>query len=185
MQYEVEQKHRVDIFEGADIGILLANYGATLGEPISQDDEYFAHPCRDFAQTDEALRLRTIHGKSFITYKGPKLDKTTKTRQELELPLGSETDGSSFKALLQALGFVPVATVSKIRRPFTIHFSGRDVEGAYDVVDKLGVFIELELQVDESELHDAKRTIAELASKLDLGPNIRQSYLEMLLEKRS
>ena len=44
-------------------------------------------PCRDFAQTDEALRIRTVGDTSFVTYKGPKLDATTKTRRELELPL--------------------------------------------------------------------------------------------------
>jgi adenylate cyclase class 2 len=182
MQYEVEQKHRIDIVEGVDIGILLASYGATLGEPTGQIDQYYAHPCRDFAQTDEALRIRSENGKSFITYKGPKIDSKTKTRREIELPLdASDTDGKNFRDLLQAVGFTPVATVSKIRRSFTIHFSGRDVTGAYDIVDKLGVFVELELNVDESELDEAKRIIGELADKLGLGPSIRTSYLEMLL----
>src|SRR4029079_17138635 len=85
VQFEVEQKHRVD-----DTGALtdrLAALGVAIGPPAVQVDQYFAHPCRDFASTDEALRIRTTGGASFVTYKGPKVDKTTKTRREIELPL--------------------------------------------------------------------------------------------------
>lgn len=184
MKYEVEQKHRIDTHTGTDIGTLLAGFGSKLGEPIFQSDQYFAHPSRDFAKTDEALRIRTEGNKSSVTYKGPKIDATTKTRQETELPLHpSDADGAAFRDLLLALGFEPVATVSKERRPFTIHFEGRDINGMYDLVDQLGPFVELELMADETELNDAKRIISNLAKKLDLGPSIRRSYLEMLLEK--
>jgi adenylate cyclase class 2 len=183
MQYEVEQKHRVE--DGWDVAIRLAAYGGRLREPVGQTDRYFAHPCRDFAQTDEALRVRTEGGKSFVTYKGPKIDKKSKTRHEIELPIdSSDIDGKDFIELLQAVGFSPVDVVRKTRRPFTIHYAGRDVQGAYDIVDRVGVFVELELKVDEAELEDAKRVIGELAGKLDLGPSIRRSYLEMLLDPR-
>ena len=183
MQYEVEQKHRVDSSDADGLEIRLAGYGAMLGEPVDQTDQYFTHPARDFAKTDEALRIRTEGEKSFVTYKGPKIDTTTKTRQEIDLPLDpSDADGTKFGELLQALGFSPVAPVRKTRRPFTVHYAGRDVKGAYDIVDKLGVFIELELLVDDAELEDAKRIIGELANKLDLGPSIRRSYLELMLD---
>jgi adenylate cyclase, class 2 len=183
MQFEVEQKHRVSIEDATALDFQLASCGASLGEPIDQTDQYFAHPCRDFAKTDEALRIRTESGRGFITYKGPKLDNKTKTRREIELPLEkADPDGEKITELLQSIGFTPVAVVRKTRRPFRISFAGRDVEGAYDVVDRLGVFIELELKVDEADLEEAKRIISELAIKLDLGPSIRQSYLEMLLD---
>jgi adenylate cyclase class 2 len=52
-----------------------------------QVDEYYAHPSRDFAITDEALRLRTENDLTVITYKGPKLDKETKTREEFEVSI--------------------------------------------------------------------------------------------------
>jgi adenylate cyclase class 2 len=186
MQFEVEQKHRVDITDGIGLDLRLAVYGVKLGEPIGQSDEYFGHPSRDFAQTDEALRIRTEAGKSFVTYKGPKVDKQTKTRQEIELPIGTaDAEGKKFRELLQAIGFLPVATVVKIRRPFSIHYAGRDVEGAYDLVDHVGAFVELELIVDEAGLEEAKRVIGKLAGKLDLGPSIRRSYLEMVLEKNA
>jgi predicted adenylyl cyclase CyaB len=86
--------------------------------------------------------------------------------------------------LLEALGFSKVATVDKVRRPFWIEYDGQKVECAYDIVDRLGAFVELELIVDESGLEDAKRVVNELASKLDLGPSITRSYLELLLEPK-
>ena len=65
---------------------ILLERGATLSKDCDQVDEYFNHPCRDFAVTDEALRLRKDpDGK--MTYKGPKLDRTTKTREEIEMDI--------------------------------------------------------------------------------------------------
>ena len=96
-----------------------------------------------------------------------------------------DAHAKNFAELLQALGFVPVATVAKRRRQFWIDYAGRTVEGAYDVVSGIGTFIELELKADDSNLEETKRAIGELARKLDLGPSIRSSYLEMLLAKNA
>lgn len=182
MQFEVEQKHRIDAV--AEVVARLTARGVTLCATLEQSDQYFAHPCRDFAKTDEALRIRTAGGRSFVTYKGPKLDTTTKTRRELELPLDlQDADGSRLAELLMALGFTPVALVHKKRRPFELTHAGRAVEGALDDVDGLGTFIELELRADEADLDETKRLISSLAAELDLGPSEPRSYLEMLLEK--
>jgi adenylate cyclase class 2 len=162
----------------------LTARGASLGAAIDQYDQYFAHPCRDFAKTDEALRIRTVGGKSFVTYKGPKLDATTKTRRELELPLHpNDADGSRFSELLALLGFTPVAVVRKTRRSFQISRAGCVVDGALDEVESVGTFVELELRADEASLDETKRVVSTLAAELDLGPSERRSYLEMLLEK--
>lgn len=177
MNFEVEQKHRVA--DSAALLRRLAERGATLGLPLAQADEYFNHPCRDFAQTDEALRIRTVGDASVVTYKGPKLDATTKTRRELELPLA--VGHAEFAELLMALGFQPVLTVRKLRRPFELDHQGRKVHGAWDEVDGVGTFVELELVADEAGLLEAKRIIALLAEELQLGPSERRSYLELLL----
>jgi adenylate cyclase class 2 len=183
MNYEVEQKHRVPDVEA--LVTRLAQRGAELDPAIVQSDRYFAHPARDFARTDEALRIRTSGGRSFVTYKGPKLDVVTKTRRELELPLDEQdADGSQFAELLAALGFRPVAMVRKGRRRFCLDYDGRHVEGALDEVDGVGTFIELELIADDANLEAAKQVIRELAAELELGPTERRSYLGMLLEKR-
>jgi adenylate cyclase, class 2 len=181
LMYEVEQKHLVT--DVRDLEEHLAERGVQIGPSVAQSDQYFAHPSRDFAQTDEALRIRTVGDRSFVTFKGPKLDTTTKTRRELELPLAeSDADGSKFAELLQLLGFKPVAVVRKRRRKFEIKSHGRCVEGALDEVANVGMYAELELQADEAGLDAAKRTISKLATELELGPSERRSYLEMLLE---
>jgi adenylate cyclase class 2 len=179
--FEVEQKHRVD--DERSLLERLAERGVEIGPPVQQSDRYFAHPSRDFSQTDEALRIRTVGDRSYVTFKGPKLDKTTKTRREIELPLdASDADGTKFGELLNELGFRQVAVVRKKRRSFHLSEKGHRVEGALDSVEGVGEFVELELRSDEAGLDEAKRIISSLASELELGPVERRSYLEMLLE---
>jgi adenylate cyclase class 2 len=182
MQLEVELKYRVD---GEDALVAaLSGRGIESAEPVEQVDQYFAHPTRDFARTDEALRIRTVGASSFVTYKGPKLDATTKTRRELELPLAeSDADGSAFAQLLGALGFTPVATVRKKRRTFHLDHKGHSVEGALDDVERVGTFVELEIKADDAGLHKARDAVLSLAAELKLGTAERRSYLELLLER--
>ena len=83
MSYEVEQKYRVTGFRR--VVQRLEELGATLGEPVEQVDTYYAHPSRDFGETDEAFRLRRIGTMTCMTYKGPRIDANTKTRKEIEI----------------------------------------------------------------------------------------------------
>ena len=92
MQYEVEQKFPVADLAAVEAG--LAALGAGISAPREEVDLYFAHPARDFAATDEALRLRLTGLQGSITYKGPKIDAVTKTRREIELPLGELPEGT-------------------------------------------------------------------------------------------
>ena len=182
VQLEVEQKFAVDDF--AAIEAKLAELGARIGPPVEQCDRYFAHPARNFAETDEALRIRRIGERSFITYKGPKLDATTKTRRELELPLaGGEAGAEQFTELLAALGFSPVGEVRKHRRQATLLWQDWPVEVVLDEVDEVGTFVEVELVVDESERESATAVVESLAAHLGLTQVEGRSYLEMLLEE--
>src|SRR5919109_363528 len=85
---EVEMK-----FTGVDfvrIRRRLARWGAR-GDPTRREaDHYLNAPDRDFARTDEALRVRRIGRGNFVTYKGPRRDQQTKTRTEVEVPLAEE-----------------------------------------------------------------------------------------------
>ncbi|MEQ1826458.1 MAG: CYTH domain-containing protein, partial [Pirellula sp.] len=56
-----------------------------------QCDTYLRHPSRNFRETDEALRIREIDGKPFVTYKGPRLAGPIRIRPEIELPLAPGT----------------------------------------------------------------------------------------------
>lgn len=150
-----------------------------------QVDRYFAHPVRDFAQTDEALRLRSSAGRTWITYKGPKLDADTKTRRELELALAESSDSlARFTEILVALGFRPVAEVRKTRRTTDVDFAGQKIEIALDAVDEVGHYVEFEIQTGAEHAAAAKGAIQELARRLGLNGSERRSYLELLLESR-
>lgn len=176
MRMEVEQKFRVDSL--AKIERRLKKLNATVGEPQEEVDLYFAHPSRDFAQTDEALRIRRKGRQSFVTYKGPKIDSTTKTRREIDLPIDSPDD---WQALLEALGFRPVAEVRKRRRKAVLDWSAREIEISLDDVDRLGPFVELEIVTDAGQVDPAREAIRLLAAALGLVENERRSYLGMLL----
>ncbi len=181
MQYEVEQKFPVTDMPALESK--LAEIGATISEPKLEVDLYFAHPARDFAKTDEALRIRRKGPLNFITYKGPKIDRTTKTRHEIDLPLESgEESAEAWVAMLEALGFTPVGEVRKSRRKANILWQGRRVEGSLDKVERLGTFAELELVVEFDGIEAAKACIASLAETLGLSVSQRRSYLELLLD---
>ncbi|MBC8870609.1 MAG: class IV adenylate cyclase [Planctomycetes bacterium] len=182
MQFEVEQKFPVA--DLADIEYRLSVLGATFVDEVVQVDRYFAHPSRDFAKTDEAIRIRQVGDANFITYKGPKIDTTTKTRKEIELPLhDGQRQAEQWGSLLGALGFAPVAVVRKRRRNAHIAWQDAEIEVALDQVGDLGDFVELELNADEESLDVAKPKIQSLADELGLTGSEQLSYLELLLAK--
>ncbi|MCH5373631.1 MAG: class IV adenylate cyclase [Planctomycetes bacterium] len=182
MTFEVEQK-----FPVADLAAVeqrLLALGAEPGEPVHQADRYFNHPCRDFAETDEALRIRQVGNKNYITFKGPKVDATTKTRREIELPLATgPSEADAWEQLLLALGFSPVACVRKLRRKFDLAGEQATVEIVLDDVEGVGQFVELELAAEEDTLDAAREQILKLASQLQLSRPERRSYLEMFLAR--
>lgn len=181
MTFEVEQKFPVADFTALEQRLL--DSGVQWRELVSQADRYFAHPCRDFAQTDEALRIRQVGSQNRITFKGPKIDATTKTRREIELPVrDGQAAADAWEQLLLALGFATVACVHKSRRRGTLVWQEAEVEIALDEVTGVGHFIELELVADEQTLEAARQRILSLATHLGLSGAERRSYLEMLLE---
>src|SRR5204863_5462164 len=118
-QFEVEMKFPVADF--APLEQQLQAWQARAAAPIEEADHYFNAPDRDFARTDEALRLRRIGPANFVTYKGPKRDAQTKTRTELEVPLAEgDKVAQDFMAVLQHLGYRPVAVGHKQRRIYDL-----------------------------------------------------------------
>jgi adenylate cyclase, class 2 len=184
MSHEVEQK-----FVLADAAGLLARLEFlrfdSTGE-YEQRDRYYNHPSRDFGHTDEALRIRSVGEKNFVTYKGPKLSARTKTRYELELPLApGKAAAEDFAALLVALSFTPVATVEKMRRVFARRWEGRQCEIALDQVRDVGTFAEIEFIADANGFEAVEESLLHLADQLGLVQVERRSYLELLLARRT
>ncbi len=183
MAIEVEQKFPVNDLPALEQK--LVELGATAGDEQVQVDCYYAHPLRDFAATDEALRLRRVGPHNYITYKGPKLDSLSKTRREIEIALpDGERSAAEAASLLEVLSFQRVMEVRKRRRHLSLPWQGHVVVVALDHIDGLGDFVELELLVDERNMQSAQATVAALATRLELRNSERRSYLELLLAKR-
>ncbi len=188
--YEVEQKFPVA--DPAALESRLVGLAARFREPVEQVDRYFAHPCRDFVKTDEALRLRRVSDAVAATWKGPRIDSASKTRRELELalaqvpplpggPRGGQATLDRWTELLEALGFRRVRDVAKRRRAARVPWQGTEVEAALDHVDGIGDFLELELQAAEGEVSLATACIESLARTLGCDTQERRSYLELVI----
>jgi adenylate cyclase class 2 len=194
--YEVEQKYPLS--DGSTVEAALVRLGATWHGTAEQVDRYFNHPSRDFAVTDEALRLRRTDDTLAITWKGPRLDATAKTRREIELPLVEAAVPAAalveaavpaaalveaavpasldrWTELLEALGF------RQVREVATVAWQGMAIEVAIDQVAGLGDFVELELLADAPGIAAAAARVESLARELGCTNPERRSYLEMLL----
>jgi adenylate cyclase class 2 len=179
VQIEVELKFPVA--DMAAVESRLASMGASISAATLEIDVYYQHPARDFAATDEALRIRRARSLGFITYKGPKLDSTTKTRREIDLALPEDPVApEGYAELLEALGFAPIAEVRKGRRKAKAAWQGRDVEVSLDDVAGLGTFVELELLAQPDGVAGARQCLLSLADQLGLAGSERRSYLELL-----
>lgn len=182
-RYEVELKFALPGPEAERIRQALAARGLTWGPAQRQEDRYLAHPDRDFAETDEALRIRREDDRTYLTYKGPKIDPASKTRREIELRMPDAAAGEQLAALFDALGFVAFATVRKSRTPGSLAYRDRSVGVSLDEVEGLGPFIEFETLAPPTEIQPAREAITALAAELGLSHGIRRSYLEMLLDR--
>lgn len=174
--YEVECKVR------ADHDAVLARLDAVEGdhiESVDQEDTYYNAPDRDFAETDEALRIREVRAgqatETLLTYKGPLVDSESKTREEAETAVENP---DALRSILTGLGYEPVATVRKERKRY-------DVDGVavtLDSVEGLGEFVEAELET-EGNIDAARDRVMSVLEALGLDPDeqIRTSYLGLLL----
>jgi adenylate cyclase class 2 len=175
--YEVEVKVRADHDE---IRNRLDELGANPLGKVTQEDFYYNAPHRDFAETDEALRVRREAGDEetveVVTYKGPLVEKESKTRKEHETVVG---DGDTVDALLSALGFDATETVHKERERFEL--DGYVV--TLDLVTGLGEFVEVEAEAEEGDVESVREGAYDVLLDLNLNPDeqIRTSYLGLLL----
>ncbi len=144
-----------------------------------EEDHYYNHPCRDFRETDEALRLRfleKIHEHRvdkycILTYKGPRrVEAGVKSREELEIDIASRKQCMILLQILERLGFREVAVIRKDRRVYRKN----GLTLSIDLVHKLGLFIEIEGSKDL-----IIKEIESIPFKYEI---IEKTYLELLLD---
>jgi adenylate cyclase, class 2 len=161
----------------------LVDWGATLAAERIDVDHYFNPPDRELKDSDEAFRIRRIGAKNYLTYKGPRLDAETKSRPEIEVPLG---DGGQVAAdverMLLALKYQPVVVVRKNRRVYRFTRGAFAMEACFDDVDLVGPFVELEILAPEDRYEAAKGVLLQTAAELGLTDKETRSYLGMVLE---
>ncbi len=179
--YEVELKVRATHDGVTD---RLEALGADPLGTARQEDTYYDPPHRDFAESDEALRVRReTRGdgdqQAFLTYKGSLVDDVSKTRPEAETAVADE---SAIAAILENLAFEPAAIVRKHRERYSL--DGFTV--TLDTVDGLGEFVEIEAETTvetEADIESARQSATAVLERLGLDDreSIRTSYLEMIL----
>ena len=198
--YEVEVKVSAD---HDAVRAALDDVNAECVGVVAQADTYYNASHRDFAETDEALRVRVtgdvpagaqeddltdaleaaLRGAdaapaSRVTYKGPLVDDASKTREEFETGVD---DGETMGVVFERLGFTPVATVRKVRARYRV--DGWTV--VLDDVVGVGTYVEVETAVEgEDEIPAAREEAYAVLGDLGLDPEgqIQTSYLGLRLE---
>ncbi len=194
--FEVEIK--VKILDPNAMREAFLKNGGKYVTSLSHEDTYFNLPkgLRDFKQTDEALRVRksvkfdknnrekTEEGKHFLSYKGKKIDTSTKTRQEIEFEI---EDGDKMKQIFKTLGFIEVFTVKKERELFEFIYNNYHIEVLIDYLPILKTsFVEVEyLAKSEGELNDARDLLFDFLRVFGFTKeeSITKSYLELIADK--
>ena len=116
MRYEVEQKHRVD--DPAALTQRLAERGVMAGPPAVQSDCYYAHPARDFAMTDEALRIRRWAAKALLRTRGRS---SMRPRRRVA------------KLSCRSISMMLTGAVRRVARGARLHAGGHGSQGAANV----------------------------------------------------
>jgi len=181
-RYEVEVKVRA---AHEPVRAALSDRGASPSGVVEQTDTYYDAPDREFAETDEALRIRretvdpegAATTRTKLTYKGPLVDAGSKTRAEHETRVA---DDDELTGILDGLGYEPAATVEKRRERFGL--DGYTV--TLDSVTGLGEFVEVEAETDEAGIERVRDGARRLLSELGLDPTeqVRTSYLGLLID---
>ena len=165
----------------------LVQAGFSRGDLVKETDYYFDSEFNRIRENDMALRIRSCENltkhvsEHFMTYKGPKMDTVSMTREELEMTIEEAEIG---KKILEALGYVPVSPVVKCRQ----HFCREPITACFDQVEGLGDFLELEIVVCQE--HEREAALQEIYLLLcELGYEacdvINTSYLSMLQNKHT
>lgn len=160
----------------------------------TEEDVYYNGCDRDFRQTDEALRIRTLRTlepkiatKTLITYKGPKAVGPTQSRTELETEV---EDDDVIRDILDHLGYPSVTAVRKARIELDGEYPYEGYHICLDRVDGLGDLIEIErvLPDDSSESAKTAATEAVFALLALLGVPAsdieEKTYLELLMQQK-
>ena len=165
---------------------------------LIHEDTYYNMPknLRNFKQTDEALRIRKSlkynkdeignehESNYYLTYKGKKIDTSTKSREEIDLKI---EDIEKMRRILTILGFQEILTVKKERELHEFEFKNHSIEALIDYLPILKqYFIEVEYLTESSnKIEETKEILFDFLSILGIQKeeSITKSYLELIFDK--
>ena len=134
----VEIEVKIRIIDIKNLGEKILQLGAKLEkERFYEENTLYDFPSKILYKKWQALRLRKINKKSFLTFKGPpQKSRKFKIREEYETEVKNE---KQLKKILKSLGFIPVFNYEKHRTVYR----KKSLEISLDETS-IGNFIELE-----------------------------------------
>ena len=173
--------------ETGRIAEVLCSMGFRKAARFRQRDTYFDNEAGEIRGGGKALRIRETEDlmKGIVTaelnFKGPRMNKVSMNRQELETEGGQAVAGRGIRG---ARGFAAVVEeVVKARA----EYRREEITAALDRVEGLGDFLELEIMADEeTENGKVLQKLEELLGELgyQMGDTVTRSYLSMLQQGR-
>lgn len=163
---EIEIKVPVSETEHDRIYRVMSDSGA-LSTRKEHSDHYFSPASGSFLDTQfpyKWLSVRKRGTRTQINYKHfyPEGAERHTHADEVEVAIDDIDRGIK---LLDALGFVRLVTVHKIRLEFVID---EKFEVSLDKVDGLGYFVEVESLVEQGSIHQTRQSVLDFAAALGL-----------------
>ncbi|HEU5187555.1 MAG TPA: class IV adenylate cyclase [Candidatus Saccharimonadales bacterium] len=160
---EIERKFRLSPAKAADIKKSLEAKGAST--PIHQIDQVFLQGIssfKDFKPGMPVIRLRTVNGKTQLTYKRAINDAGDTLEHELAVE-----SAEIMQKIIEEMGYTQVTLVDKTR----IEVKQGGLTLVLDKVARLGDFLELEILAEEADSGDAEERILQAAAEFSLTPS--------------
>lgn len=154
----------------------LNQKGISLSLPVTQRDIVFFRKGKgypDLPDGEPVIRIRQQNNTFSTALK--KYQNGVTDRLELELEI---SDPVIFQKYLEQLDIIPLVTVRKQRQEACY----KDVSINLDHVDDLGVFAEIEILSEDSNVDKATKRLYAIAKELGLEENmlVKQPYDQML-----
>ncbi|MFG3495300.1 class IV adenylate cyclase [Streptomyces sp. NPDC047928] len=181
---ETERKRDAEDCAGLLPGRLSA-LGYRRSGSYTETDDYYGRPDVDYLRTVECLRVRERDDFCEITYKPATTEAATDgivSKRETNVRLDGAGQGEEARRLLEAIGMVFLARVTKHRSAYT-HPVLDEVTVTLDTVEDVGVFVETE--VNTSGPAGAAEVLTRVEEELGLHhcPPVLLPYRDLVLAR--
>lgn len=172
---EIELKFKADNID--EIISFLNTNNCEISQPIYQNDTIYVQNLNNVESKEGSayLRVRKTNQKVELNYKRQSAKKMES--EEIEFEVSSYQMANEF---LKAIGFKEWVQVNKVRK----YSKYQEYNICIDEVERLGIFVEIELLVNEQNDIDYESKLLEIAKemKIDTNNRINSHYDTMISE---